>query len=136
MVAPSTKQQSAGQSEISQADVIHEARGTHLLLTMYGCSPEILNDESKLSALAERAVKKTGAEILQVVSRKFEPQGVTVLLVLAESHASLHTYPESGVAFWDCFTCGETCKPGLSTAIMVEGLSPQNIDEQLVSRGK
>ena len=53
-----------------------------------------------------RAAAATGATVLQVICQRFAPQGVTALALLAESHASLHTYPEAGLAFWDCFTCG------------------------------
>lgn len=114
--------------------VVHEAEGLHLLLTLSGCSAELLNNEQFLRDLTEQAAKATRATVLRVVSQKFSPQGVTVLAMLAESHASLHTYPESGVVFWDCFTCGDTCKPEASVACLVSALTPQKIQQQLVAR--
>jgi S-adenosylmethionine/arginine decarboxylase-like enzyme len=59
---------------------------------------------------------------------------VTTLAVLAESHASLHTYPENKLVFWDCFTCGTTCDPELSVAVLVELLHATVISKQVVSR--
>lgn len=115
---------------------VYESSGAHLLLTLSGCAPELLNDEGKLRELAERAATATGATVLQLASHHFNPQGVTVLALLAESHASLHSYPESGVLFWDCFTCGQECKPELSVHVLVQALRPTAIDEQLIRRGQ
>ena len=114
--------------------VVHEATGTHLLLTLRGCAADILNDEVALSQLARAAAEATGATVLQICAHRFSPQGVTALAVLAESHASLHTYPESNVVFWDCFTCGTTCDPELSVQVLVEALRPASVAKQLVIR--
>lgn len=116
------------------AATIHVASGTHLLLTLGGCSLELLNDEKELGELAYKAATATGASVLQVVTQRFQPQGVTVVVVLAESHASLHTYPEAGVVFWDCFTCGDRCQPDLSIPILVEALAASQIRQQTLHR--
>lgn len=113
---------------------VFDAKGVHLLLTLTGCDPDWLDDESKLKQLAGEAATATGATVLQLVSHKFEPQGVTALALLAESHASLHSYPESGLVFWDCFTCGDECKPELSVNYLVDALKPKKISQQLVQR--
>jgi S-adenosylmethionine decarboxylase len=115
--------------------VVYEARGTHLLLTLSRCAVENLNDESYLRDLTERAATATGATVLQLASQRFSPQGVTAVAVLAESHASLHTYPESAVVFWDCFTCGDTCIPSRSVEVLVEALKPEQVNQQTVARG-
>lgn len=122
------------QEQASRQGETFEAAGVHLLLTLSGCSPELLNDEQALRALAERAATATGATIMQLCSHRFSPQGVTVVAVLAESHASLHTYPESGVVFWDCFTCGQTCKPERSIAILTTALNARTTKQQLIHR--
>ncbi len=115
---------------------MHDATGQHLLLTLKRCeSFELLNDEQQLIELAGRAAEATGATIMNVCSQKFSPQGITIIAVLAESHASLHTYPESGVVFWDCFTCGTTCKPEKSIAVLTDALKPGEVDQQVVHRG-
>ena len=113
----------------------HEARGVHLLLTLSGCACDILDDADALVELTRQAATATGADIMQLSCQKFQPQGVTAFAVLAESHASLHTYPESRTVFWDCFTCGDTCDPDKSIAVLVERLRPARIDKQSVSRG-
>ena len=112
------------------------AQGRHLTLTLSGCPPHLLDDEQFLRELSERAVEATGAQVLSTTSHHFEPQGVTLLVLLAESHASLHTYPEVGVAFWDCFTCGWQCDPLLSTDVLVEALAPTTVKQNCMLRGQ
>ena len=117
-----------------RSDITHDASGQHLLLTLRGCSSEFLNDESKLRELTLAAAQATGATVLQITSHRFAPQGVTALAVLAESHASLHTYPEANLVFWDCFTCGTTCNPELSVPVLAEALKAAVVSKQVVAR--
>ena len=67
----------------------------HLLLELYRCDCEKLNDESFLRCTLNRAAKLANAKVLNLISNKFEPQGVTAIALLAESHISIHTWPES-----------------------------------------
>ena len=112
----------------------HDAEGRHLLVTLPGCARPSLDDVAAIERVVRRAAAATGAHVLQVISHHFEPHGVTALALLAESHASLHTYPEAGVVFWDCFTCGAECDPRRSVAILVEALQPQVIEEEEIAR--
>ena len=112
----------------------HPTRGRHLLLTLEGCAADLLDDEQALAALVRRAALATGATVLQLISQRFAPQGVTALALLAESHASLHTYPERGVAFWDCFTCGDSCDPERSVPLLVLALAPTHARHEVVVR--
>jgi S-adenosylmethionine/arginine decarboxylase-like enzyme len=73
------------------------SKGRHLILDLYGCSPDILNDYGELECLLETALNMAGATILRIFGEKFEPQGVTLLALLAESHASLFTHGLSWV---------------------------------------
>jgi len=81
-------------------------KGRHLILDLYGCSPDILNKYDELEFLLETAHNMVGATILRIFGEKFEPQGVTLLALLAESHASIHTWPELGYCAIDLYTCG------------------------------
>lgn len=67
----------------------------------------LLDDLAALEALAVHAATTGGAHVLGSVTHRFDPQGVSVLLLLAESHLSVHTWPEAGAAYVDVFTCGE-----------------------------
>jgi S-adenosylmethionine/arginine decarboxylase-like enzyme len=55
-------------------------------------------------------------------------------VLLAESHASLHTYPEAGMVFWDCFTCGDSCDPLLSVEVFKNALQPKDVHVQVILR--
>jgi S-adenosylmethionine decarboxylase len=112
----------------------YEASGRHLLLTLTDCCPELLNDLEALRELASDAAVATGATVLNVCAQKFEPQGATVVVVLAESHASLHTYPEVQKVFWDCFTCGTVCDPEKSISVLKKRLGARSVSFQTVSR--
>ena len=95
--------------------------GKHYLLNLYGCSFVHLNDKQYLINLLENAAIASGATVVQTISKKFEPQGVTVLTLLSESHISIHTWPEDGNAAVDIFTCGD-CNPKIGCDIIIEKL--------------
>lgn len=82
------------------------SKGRHLILDLYGCSPGILDDYEELERLLRTALDMAGATILRIFGEKFEPQGVTLLALLAESHASIHTWPQLGYCAIDLYTCG------------------------------
>lgn len=107
--------------------------GRHLLLDLDGCDAKLLDDEAALVALVERACRATGSTVLSVHAHHFSPHGVTIVALLAESHASLHTFPESRRAFWDCFTCGES-DPVESEEVITEGLEADSARATVVSR--
>ncbi len=81
--------------------------GRHAILDGYGVDPELLNDQTRLTEILEASCIKAGATVLHTAGHAFEPQGVTVFCLLAESHATIHTYPEHGRYLADVFTCGD-----------------------------
>ena len=97
--------------------------GKHFLLNLYGCSSILLNDERFLIDLMENAAVASGATILKTVSHKFEPQGVTGICLLSESHISIHTYPELGKCYADIYTCG-SANPKIGCDILIAQLNP------------
>ena len=107
--------------------------GDHYLLNLYGCSYTILNDEFYLRGLLEDAAICSGATVIQIISKQFNPQGVTVLVLLAESHISIHTWPEKGEAAVDIFTCGD-CLPKIGCDIIIEQIQCDSHTLQLIKR--
>ena len=83
----------------------------HILFDLKECPPDLLDDEDFVRLCAWTAAKESKSELINISCHKFKPQGVTALAMLAESHLSIHTWPEKGVAKCDIFTCGEHCKP-------------------------
>lgn len=93
------------------AEAVHLAFGRHVLVDIADTSAAVLNDGEALAQALTEAATAEGTTVLGTIRHAFEPTGVTVLLLLAESHVSLHTYPEEGRAFFDAFTCGVRCEP-------------------------
>ena len=85
--------------------------GRHVIYEMQDGNPNLLNDEEFVKDALKQAAEDAGATLLSVVSHKFEPQGVTAVALLSESHISIHTWPEHGYAAVDAFTCGEHTNP-------------------------
>lgn len=92
--------------------------GRHVLAELTAADPALLDDEQLLCAALRDVLSAAGASVLQVVAHRFAPHGVTVLALLAESHASLHTWPEHGAAFVDVFTCGGAADPELAVDLL------------------
>ena len=87
------------------------AVGTHCLLELYDCPAQLLNDRSFIKEALREAARKAKSTLLSEISHQFVPQGVTALVLLGESHISIHTWPENGYAAIDVFTCGEHTEP-------------------------
>jgi S-adenosylmethionine decarboxylase len=109
--------------------------GRHVLAELDGALPAVLDDESYLRDALESALRECGATVCQVISKRFNPQGVTVLALLSESHASLHSYPEVGSAFVDVFTCGAKSDPELAVRSLAGALGASVARCQTLSRG-
>ena len=106
----------------------------HLLLELYRCDYEKLNDESFLRCTLSRAAKLANATVLNLISNKFEPQGVTAIALLAESHISIHTWPESNYSAVDIFTCGKNMLPELASQSLIEALKAEEHFLRVIER--
>jgi len=106
----------------------------HLLLELYRCDSEKLNDESFLRCTLNRAAKLAKATVLDLISNKFEPQGVTAIALLAESHISIHTWPESNYSAVDIFTCGKNMLPELASQYLIETLRAEEHFLRIIER--
>jgi S-adenosylmethionine decarboxylase len=84
--------------------------GRHAIFELYNCSAELLDNEQYIVDSMVEIARELGATVLSSSSHKFAPQGVTAILLLSESHISIHTWPEKRLATCDIFTCGE-CIP-------------------------
>ena len=112
--------------------LIHHSK--HLLLELYRCDYEKLNDESFLRCTLNKAAKLAKATVLNLISNKFEPQGVTAIALLAESHISIHTWPESNYSAVDIFTCGQNMMPKLASQYLIEALEAEEHFLRVIER--
>ena len=106
----------------------------HILIELYRCDFEKLNDESFLRCALNRAAKLAKATVLNLISNKFEPQGVTAIALLAESHISIHTWPESNYSAVDIFTCGQNMLPELASQYLIEALKAEEHSLRIIQR--
>ena len=106
----------------------------HFLLELYRCNCEKLNDESFLRCTLNKAAKLANATVLNLISNKFEPQGVTAIALLAESHISIHTWPESNYSAVDIFTCGQNMMPELASQHFIESLMAKEHSLRVIER--
>jgi S-adenosylmethionine decarboxylase len=79
--------------------------GTHLLAEFYGCNRDVLNDEKKISEIMTCAALVSGSTVIRPFFHKFSPHGVSGVIIIAESHIAVHTWPEYGFAALDIFSC-------------------------------
>lgn len=109
--------------------------GRHLLVEYFGCDPSILNDPAQLEAMMRQAADASGATIVGEVFHRFTPCGASGVLVLQESHISIHTWPEVGYAAMDFYTCGD-CDPNAGHLVLCEGLAASGYEIIRVDRGR
>ena len=111
------------------------ALGRHLLLELFDCDPDaITNLEAVKSALVE-AAKRAQATIVDVVFHEFNPFGISGVVVIAESHLSIHTWPEYRYAAVDIFSCGDALKPEIAANYLVEQFGAERTSVVELQRG-
>ena len=110
--------------------------GLHLLLELRDCNPKLLNDVDHIREAMVDAAHAVGAHVVGESFHRFSPQGVTGILAIAESHISIHTWPEYGYAAADIFTCGASFHPSKVAEILIQRLESKDPDSVEVPRGR
>ncbi|RPH93656.1 S-adenosylmethionine decarboxylase proenzyme [candidate division KSB1 bacterium] len=88
-----------------------KALGRQIVVEYYGCNPVALNNVAFIKRAMRNAAEASGATIVQEAFHVFNPHGVSGVVVIAESHLTIHTWPEYGYAAVDLFTCGDDVNP-------------------------
>lgn len=109
--------------------------GKHLVVEYTGCSRDILDNSEVLEQSLTEAVRRAGATIVNCTFHRYNPQGVSGMVVIAESHMSIHTWPEYGYAAVDFFTCGDECDPRKAHEYMMGALECKSADVRELKRG-
>ena len=110
------------------------SNGRHLILDLYDCDPDILDDYEELQRLLEASLVMAKANVLRIIGEKFKPQGVTLLALLSESHASIHTWPEIGYAAIDLYTCGDVTETHRAAEFLKTKLNAKTAEEKELVR--
>lgn len=107
--------------------------GNHVLVSLYGIPFPLLDDLRAIQTAFEQACEVCGATILNRFAHKFDPQGVTIVYALAESHISIHTFPETGSCAIDVYTCGSMdSRRGMQ--VLIDHFNPLSYEIQEVLR--
>lgn len=122
-----------------QAELERESKvtylGHHILAEFYGCCPNLLNNVELIEKLMNEAAVKCGATVVATKFHMFSPYGVSGVVIIAESHLTIHTWPEMGYAAVDLFTCGDTCKPEVAYKYLLAGLQAESGSFSELKRG-
>lgn len=111
------------------------ALGHQLMVEFYDCDKDILDNLAGIEEAMIDAALVSGATIVEKVFHRFSPWGVSGVIVIAESHLAIHTWPEYGYAAVDLFTCGDTVDPLKGFELLEERLGSQNMSVVEMKRG-
>lgn len=111
-----------------------ETMGRHVISELWGCDFEKLNNMEFIERTFVDAALKSGAEIREVAFHKFAPQGVSGVVIISESHLTIHSFPEHGYASIDVYTCGEL-DPNIAADYIAEELNAQTREKMELPRG-
>jgi S-adenosylmethionine decarboxylase len=112
-----------------------KALGRHIVCELSGCRPSLLSDINGIAAMMIAAAKAARATIMESAFHRFEPQGVSGTVILAESHLSIHTWPEKGYAAMDFYTCGDHTDPWLACEHAAQALGAKSVLATEFTRG-
>jgi S-adenosylmethionine decarboxylase len=112
-----------------------KALGTHTLIDYYDCDPETLKAPARIRDILLAAIRRSGMTIVIDTFHSFEPQGVSGVVVIAESHVTIHTWPEHGYVAMDVFTCGNPERYKIIESEVRTGLKSTRVSSKSIARG-
>ncbi len=112
-----------------------QSLGRQFIVELYGCDKTILDDPIRLKHVLTEAIRKSGATIIKPFFHQFSPHGVSGIVVIAESHVAIHTWPEFSYCALDIFTCGYQVKPETILEHIRRHFSARSLSVMEVKRG-
>jgi len=111
-----------------------ETMGRHVISELWGCNFDKLNSMESIEKIFVEAALKSGAEIREVAFHKFAPQGVSGVVIISESHLTIHSFPEHGYASIDVYTCGNL-DPNIAADYIADALGAKTRETIEIPRG-
>jgi S-adenosylmethionine decarboxylase proenzyme len=111
-----------------------DTRARHFLVELFECDARVLNDAEALRSLLRAGAEAAGARVVTEVFHPFAPHGVTGVVVIEESHLSIHTWPENGYAAVDFYTCGDV-RPERAIELLSGTLAAGRVEVLEIARG-
>ena len=112
------------------------ALGRHLLMELKDCNGEVLDDVDALKDALLTAADEAGATVLDESFHRFSPHGISGVVIIAESHLFIHTWPEYSYAAADIFTCGDSVQPEKAAEIIIRKLGARKHSTTEIERGR
>ena len=112
-----------------------KALGRHIVAELSHCDSAVLTDLERVQAAMVQAALVARAEIRELAFHRFYPTGVSGVVVLAESHLAIHTWPDLGYAAIDVYTCGDTAQPWKACRYLAEQFNCGSIHTTVMERG-
>ncbi len=109
--------------------------GKHYIADLYGVNADIITKESDVRELVEEIVQAAGLTKIQSLYKQFNPHGVTGIVLISESHVSIHTWPEYNLVNLEVFTCGDPAKANQAFKLFLERFSPSSYNSHVLDRG-
>jgi len=109
--------------------------GKHIIAELYGISKEKISDENTVKQFMEHISDKVEFDKIGSLYKQFEPYGVTGVILIAESHVSIHTWPEYNLVNMDIFTCGDVNQAQEAFQLILESLEPTSYKKHILDRG-
>ena len=113
----------------------HGPLASHMLVELRDCNAELLGDPTALKELLLEAVRRGGGTIVTDVFHTFSPHGVSGVIVIAESHVALHTWPEHNYAAVDIFSCGTKLDHASIRDWIATGMGASDVEYRQLTRG-
>ncbi|QDP40831.1 adenosylmethionine decarboxylase [Radiobacillus deserti] len=112
-----------------------DTMGRHVIAELWNCNTEKLNDINLIEQVFVNAALKAGAEVREVAFHKFAPYGVSGVVIISESHLTIHSFPEHGYASIDVYTCGDIIDPNVAAEFISDSLEAKTCEKVEVPRG-
>lgn len=112
-----------------------DTRSTHLLVELWDADRGKLDSVTEAREILQEAARQARVTVLHSAFHRFNPVGVSGVVVIAESHISIHTWPEAGYAAADIFTCGDEAMPEVAAQYLAQAFEAEQVEITRVTRG-
>lgn len=112
-----------------------KALGRHIIAELSQCNSEVLASLHRVQEHMVEAARQANAQVREIAFHKFSPEGISGVVVIAESHLSIHTWPEYAYAAVDIYTCGDTTDPGRACEYLAQAFEAKRVTQTVVERG-
>ncbi|AUJ26021.1 adenosylmethionine decarboxylase [Virgibacillus dokdonensis] len=112
-----------------------DTKGRHIIVELWKCNKDVLNNIIEMERFFVEAALKAGAEIREVTFHKFAPIGISGVIIISESHLTVHSFPEHGYASVDVYTCGYNIDPYIAVECISQHLQAGKVEKMEITRG-